>query len=208
MKKQVNYKVFKDMEKYIPDFDPESYIVSADDLTDPMVIEELKKFYDENLPVDVEAWARVNISKQEPKSFYDKCLEKQIKFVVNKICKKILYPNDVDEWPNKLPMVCSYFYKSGQKLPVYLIKLNEDIDLTLSNDFYSWKVKLKSDKKLNINFIELLGDNINMDEACTEFPKGQLYGNYGDEYKKITFSIVDTYDVYVIVHIVNNYLKR
>ena len=59
MKKRVHYAELEDMQKYIENFNPNDYESCCEE-TDPSVIEYAKNYYDKHLPVDVNAWIRVN----------------------------------------------------------------------------------------------------------------------------------------------------
>lgn len=199
MKKQVHYAILEDMERYIHNFNPNDYEQS--DHTDPSVIRHLREYYNTHLPVDITAWIRVN----EP--FYRAQVEelgKQVYFVRDKI-HRLLKPN-YEEWNKKEIQVISTHYSQSVTLPVYQMVLEENgIEIILRNNFYDWKVSIKSDKPLNCDFMGVFNPKETI-WLCEGFPKDKIYGCYNQDHSQFTIEIISDYDLYTFFFILKNYL--
>lgn len=204
MKKSVHYSVLEDMKKYIKNFNPEEYERSVDS-SDPSVIEYLREYYDNHLPVDVTAWIRAN--KPEERLIYGKGLGEQVCFVRDVICE--LFWNTYEELEANLPMVISTHYSKSVKLPVYQIDLKKyGVEMVLRYNFYDWKVSIKSDIPIDIDWMGLFkSDEVISSVYCEGFPEDKVYGSYEQNHSQFTVEIRSKYNLYVFMFLLSNYLK-
>jgi hypothetical protein len=204
MKKQVHFSILKDMQKYIPDVNPEEYETCFSCATDESIINEVREYYDKHLPVDLTAWIRVN----EPDKnliFRDK-LREQICFVRDE-----LYPllvADYSEMRDNPVMVISTHISKSVILPVYQFNLKKyGIEIVLRNNFFNWIISVNSEKPVKCNFMGLfdLGKEIPY-YYCEGFPREKVYGSYKKDHRKFTFEVISFHDVYVFCYLLRNYL--
>jgi len=202
MKKRVNYTEMEDMQKYIEGFNPDDYEYGGE--TDPSVIAFARDYYDKHLPVDVTAWIRVN--EPDEKLIYGKGLGKQVCFVRDEICK--ILSSNYDEWKNNPPMVISTHYSKSVKLPVFRIYLEKyGIEIILRDNFYDWKISVKSDKPLDFDYMGLFNPTKKiLDIYCEGFPQDKVYGSYEENHKEFTIEIASDYDLYTFIFLLKNYL--
>jgi hypothetical protein len=205
MKKTVHYSILSDMQKYIPNFDPSQY-ESGYDKTDPSVIEYVKNYYSNHLHVDVTAWIRVN--DPDPRLIYAERLGEQICFVRDRLCR-VLFPNSQDFLANPPTVISTHFSKS-LKLPVYQIDLKKyGVEIVLRNNFYDWKVSVKSDAPLDFDTMGLFDPTCYVTSIyCEGFPEEKVYGSYSADNSKFTVEIRSDYDLYTFMYLLMNYLKK
>lgn len=204
MKKQVHYGILEDMKRYIDDFNFDSY-ESTFGKTDPFVIEYVRNYYDNHLPVDVTAWARVN--EPDEHLIYAQAGKNQICFVRDKLCE-LLYPS-FDEWKDNQPMVISTHYSKSVRLPVYQINLKKyGIEIVLIGNFYdSWIISITSDKLLDFNYMGLFNPEEVFHVIPSDgFPMDKVYGSYSQNHSKFTIIINSCYDLYTLFFLLKNYL--
>lgn len=205
MKKAVHYTILSDMQKYIPNFDASQYEYS-DSQTDPSVIRYVRNYYSNHLPVDITAWLRVN--KPDPDLLYADRLEEQICFVKDSICK-LLFPNSQDFLSNP-PLVISTHTSNLVKLPIYQINLKKyGVEIVLRNNFYNWKVSIKSDIPLDFETMGLFDPTCYITSIyCEGFPVEKVYGSYSSNNSKFTVEIASDYKLYTFMYLLMNYLKK
>lgn len=203
MKKQVHYTILEDMKKYIKDFDPKEYESSYEHST-PSVIEEIRKYYDEHLPVDVTAWVRVNEPSKD--LIFGSGLGTQVCLVRDQICR-LLY-NSYEEWASNPPMVISTHRSKSVKLPVYQIILKQyGIKIVLRNNFYDWKISIKSEVPLDFDFMGLFDYSKEWAACyCEGFPKDDVYGSYSSSCTHFTFELNTHYELYTFAYLLSHYL--
>lgn len=204
MKRQVHYAILEDMEKYIKGFKAKDYEATSW-RTDTTVIEEVRRYYDEHLPVDVTAWTRVN--EPDPDLIYASGLGTQVRLVRNQICK--LLSNSCEEWWEKIfPMVISTHRSKSVKLPVYQINLKDyGIEMVLRNNFYDWKASVKSEQPLDFDFMGLFDPSKEWDDCfCEGFPKDKVYGSYSSSCRQFTFEVNTHYELWTFAYLLSHYL--
>lgn len=202
MKKRVHYATLKDMAKYIKGFNPDDY-ESCYESTDPSVIAYVRTYYDKHLPVDVNAWMRVN----KPEYLIDeKDFVEQVIFVRDTICN-LLWPN-YEEWKDNPPLVISTHCSKSVKLPVYQINLEKyGIEMVLRYNFYDWKVSVKSDKPLNVYTMGLFNPTEKIpSNFCEGFPRKKIYGSYMQNQSQFTIQIASHYDLYTFIFLLSKHL--
>ena len=203
MKERVHYAILEDMQKYVKVLDIKKYEETTND-TDDSVISYLRDYYDKNLPVDVDAWIRVN----EPNEslIYASGLGEQVCFVRDRLCG-LLFP-DYEKWENNPPLVISTHRSKSVKLPVFKINLEEyGIEMILRYNFYDWKVSINSDKPLEFDFMEVFNPkDVYSSCICEGFPKDKVYGSYEQNHSQFTIEIDSNYDLYTFVFLLKNYL--
>lgn len=203
MKKRVHYSIMEDMQKYIKGFDPNDYQRDSD-FTDPEVIEYARNYYAMNLPVNVTAWIRVN--EPNPNLLYGKGLGKQLCFVRDEI--NPLLRSSYKEWVENEPLVISTHRSKSVLLPVYQIKLEKyGIEMILRNNFYDWKVSIKSEKTLSFDFMGLFDTKKEINAVyCEGFPKDKVYGSFEKNSSQFTIEIDSNYELYTFFFLLKNYL--
>lgn len=201
MKKRVHYAELEDMQKYIEDFNPNDYESCCEE-TDPSVIEYAKNYYDKHLPVDVNAWIRVN--EPDKNLIYAKGLSNQVRFVCDNLC--YLLRSTYEEWCDNPPQVISTHYSKSVKLPVFQINLEKyGIEIVLRNNFYDWKISVKSDKPLDFDYMGLFNPTKEI-TYCEEFPRDKVYGSYEQSHSQFTIEIDSHYNLYTFIFLLKNYL--
>ena len=201
MKKRVNYAELEDMQKYIEDFNPNDYESCCEE-TDPSVIEYAKNYYDKHLPVDVNAWIRVN--EPDKNLIYAKGLSNQVRFVCDNLC--YLLRSTYEEWCDNPPQVISTHYSKSVKLPVFQINLEKyGIEIVLRNNFYDWKISVKSDKPLDFDYMGLFNPTKEI-TYCEGFPRDKVYGSYEQSHSQFTIEIDSHYNLYTFIFLLKNYL--
>ena len=203
-RKKVHYAIFENMRKNIRYFNSEDYESNSDE-TDPSVISYLQNYYDNNLPVNVTAWARVN--KPRETLIYKGALTEQVQFVRDILTDKLIF-SDLTWYEHDEPMVISYHHSKSVKLPVFKIaRVDYGIEFILRCNIYDWKISVKSKKPLDIDFMGLFNlkeeiYNIN----CEGFPKDKVYGCYEKNHSQFTIKLDSDYDVYLFFYLVKSYL--
>ena len=202
MKKNVHYLILEDMKKYIKNFNEDNYEESHD-VTDSAVIKYVRKYYDKHLPIDLNAWFRVNIPKEKLPLASD--LYQQVSFVREELCDLL----NVDYEKNP-PMVIFYIYSNGVKLPIYQLNLQEHgVEIVFGYDFYNWKVSVKSSTPLDFDIMDVF------DASQTiyllnpkEFPRDKIYGCYNQSNSQFTFAVRTSYELYTFLFLLRNYLCK
>lgn len=134
MKKQVQKEIFDDMTKYINDFQPDEYEIC--EKTEPRVISYVRHYYDRNLPVELNAWRRVN---------KEKLVSEQLDFIQDRIYQVLELSND------NPPLVVAIYYSKSVKLPVLKFDIKKyGAEMFIGYNFNSWKISIKSSKPLDI----------------------------------------------------------
>lgn len=205
MKPKVHYAILEDMQKYVKGFKKANY-ESSGSKTDEDVIHYLRDYYDNHLPVDVTAWARVNNPIEQ--LIYGKYLGPQICFVRDKLCM-VLNP-DYKYWDKNPPLVISHHYSKSVKLPVYQINIEEyGVELILRNNFYDWKISINSSSPLNFNFMGIFDTIKEIPHIfCEGFPKDKVYENYDKNHSQFTLEIRSDYDLYTFFFLLKKYLEQ
>lgn len=203
MKKRVHYSVLKDMQKYIKGFNTDDYESCCEE-TDPSVLEYVREYYDNHLPVDVTAWIRVN--QPDERLIYGKGLGKQVCFIRDDICG-MLYPT-YEKWRDNPPLVISTHMSKSVVLPVFQINLEKyGIEIILRYNFYNWKISVNSDKPLDFDYMGLFDPKEEIScSYCEGFPNDKVYGCYEQNHSKFTIEICSHYQVYTFIFLLKNYL--
>ncbi len=205
MKMRVHTAVMEDMKKYVKDLDLRQYEEWRFE-TDPEVIDFLRNYYDEHLPVDITAWARVNKPSQNLK--FGNRQKEQIVFVRDTIGP--LLHTDYYEYLDEPPMVINTIKSKEVVLPIYLVSSQKyGIELVLQNNFFGWKVSVASVKPLEFDTMDLFDTKrIVPSILCQGFPKDRIYGSYDQDKMHFTVEISDQFNLYTFVYILRNYLRK
>lgn len=199
--KKVNYKVWEDMKRYIPDLDENDYFVTISGKTAVSVINQVKKYYEDHLPVDVTAWERVN----KPSLLTDSLLfQAQIKFVRETV-EELLFDNKEIQ-----PMVVATHISDGILLPVYQINLEKyGVTLTISSNFNNWIVSTKSEQELNFAYMELFNPYEKIDlKDYLGIPKNSVYGSYSENKKTFSVKFKSIHRVYMFIFLMIHNLRE
>jgi len=158
----------------------------------------------QNLPMDATSWIRANIP--DPNLIYARGCVDQVCFVRDIINSRLW--SSFDEWVNNEPLVISTHYSKSVKLPVFQINLEKyGIEIILRCNFYDWKVSVKSERPIKIDFMDLFNqEEIIHDINCEGFPKDKVYGSYQQDQSQFTAEIKSDYELYTFFFLFKNYL--
>ena len=207
MKKRVSYVLLEDMQKYIKGINVDDYEPCYDSkLTDPSIIEYVRRYYDDNLPVDLTAWQRVNQPDENLR--YANQMWEQVAFVSSTLCQ--LWHPGYEYWENNPVMVISTHTSKSVRLPVYQINLvGYEMEIVLRNNFHNWKVSINCphDSLQDFNYMNLIKPaRVIPSHLCEGFPKDKVYGSYRQNHSKFTVEIDSTYNLYTFMYLLKNYL--
>lgn len=205
-KKKVYYAVLEKMEQYIPDFCRDEYERSFSG-TDEEVLAYLKEYYNNNLPVDIDAWAAVNIPLQKEicgKSYF----HDQVSFVKGPL--KYLIEATIEQYESFLPMVISTHFSKLVLLPVYKLHYeNYNLNMVIKSDFYNWQISIDSEIPILCDFMGLFDGNKKIDESWFYgFPKEWIFENFEKNKSKFSLELRNNYELYTFMFLINNYLKN
>ena len=204
MKKRVHYAILEDMQKYVKGFNLDDYIITnVWEENDSRLIEYLKEYYDQYLPVDLTAWVRVNIPNKD--LIYCEAFREQICFVRDTLVEVL--SSTPKKWKQHKPAVIAYHTSKSVKLPVYQITLEEGVEIVIRSNFYDWKISIKSKRPLDFDFMGLFNPNEKVPHYyCEGFPKNKVYGSYAENHSEFTIALESKYKVYVFMFLLRNYL--
>ena len=203
--KKIHYKLWKEIEKNIKEFDFSNYVKTASTYeNDEELIEYLKKYSQENVPISLDFWKQINIP--------DKCLVfrnsfyQQIDFIIS-IWRKLFL--SLDNKTNEVLVISSYSSKSVI-LPVFYINLDKlGVEIILRYNLHDWKVSIKSKIKLDFETMGLFDENENYNSSYLEgFPKEMVFGSYNSSKYNFTIELDDDYTLYSFFVILINYLNK
>ena len=207
MKRRVYYEIFKDMQKYIMDFNPDDYekVINMED-TDISVIDYVKKYYLSHFPIDLKAWERVNMPDEnvpQKECFYD-----QISFIERAV--GMLITESCLEYVNGTAQVISTHELNSVILPVFKLNLkNPNVEFIIESDSSFWKISVNSDIPLDIDFLSLFDPKgIILPIMCKGIPRDKVYGSYDSNHSKFTCLIYSKYEVYTFFYLIKHYLKN
>ncbi len=204
MKKQVHYALLNDMRNFMPNFNADDYVSYVGD-TDRTVVEEVREYYDKNLPIPLLPWLRVNIPDKN--LTYSEKFKEQMFLVGRTIWKMI---KSVDNETNGQPDVCGFHYSKSIKLPVFQIKLKKNnTTIWLRSDFHTWIVSVKSDKPIDCDFMDLFEPDVSISDIYFEgLNPDMVFGSYKDNHSKFSIEILSNYDLYTFFFLLKNYLNK
>lgn len=198
--KKVNYKVWEDMKRYIPDLDENDYFITTSGKTATAVIKKVREYYNTHLPVDATAWNRVN----EPMLLPDKIvLQAQVDFV----CKTLGNLFDSQEIQ---PMVVATHISDGILFPVYQIKEDKiGLEITISSNTKSWIISVKSEQEIDFDYMELFNPDEKIElKDYLGIPKSSIYGNYSENKKTFSVKFKSIHRVYMFIYLMIYHLKK
>lgn len=198
--KKVNFKILEDMKKYIPDLNESDYFPTTSHKTSVSVIKKVRKYYNDNLPVDVIAWERVN----QPNLLPDKIvLQAQVAFV----CKTL---GKLFECEETQPMVVATHISDGILFPVYQIKAEKiGLELTISSNTKSWIISVKSEQKIDFDYMELFDPDEKIElKDYLGIPKSSIYGNYSENKKTFSVNIESIHRTYMFIYLMIYHLRK
>lgn len=142
-------------------------------------------------------WTRAHPPKDT--LFFKDGFGDQIIFVRENIAAALA--SSYEEWKSicdgeKLMVIGEHISKSV-KLPVFFLRWH-DFEFVLRYNFYDWKVSVKADHDVEIDFKNLFDkDKIWAYHYCEGFPKDRVYGSRHDSPREFTVEISNKYDLYV-----------
>ena len=203
MKKQVSFTIMDDMQKYIPDVNPDDYDRKYFG-TDESVVVSVRNYYDGHLPVDLSAWIRVN--EPDKSLSYGKYLKRQVYFVRDYLY--LMMTEDYLERRENPPMVISTHVSKNVKIPVYQFNLkNYGMEIILWSNFYTWIISINSEKPVECDFMELFDpEKVIPHYYCEGVPKNKVFGCYEKNHSQFTLEITFFQEVYVFFFLLKHYL--
>lgn len=196
--------ILEDMRKYYDNFDPNEYVEGPK--TGESVIQTLRLYYEENLPVGVTAWIRVN--EPNKKLIYGNQIGRQIVFVRD-ILGDILTDTS-NEYEAFEPQVIATHTSKSVKLPIYQINLEKyGLEIVMKNNFFSWAISIKSENPLDFDMMELFDEKeVAPLYLCDGLPSEKIYGSYAQNHAEFTIEMKSEYKVYTLFYLIKNYLTK
>lgn len=206
MRYKVNWAILEDIQKYAPKLFPNDTLEESGKETSKDVINKLREYYNNNMPIDVTPWTRVNVP--DSNMYYKQQFTEQISFVVD-VLSKIFFPS-LKEYEKSPVVVIGTHISKSIVLPVYQIKVDDiAIVLTLRNNFYNWKVSVNSSIPIEFDTMELFDPSETISPSlCEGFPDELVYDCYNKNHSQFTCEIRTQYDLYTFFYLLNNYLKK
>ena len=202
MKKTVNKFVFEDMKRNVEGFNPDDYDVTDYQINDPEVIDFLREYYDSHLPVDADAWVRINDDKE--KLSYGVSTGEQAS-LISSICWML-----TSSYVNKITlMVIAVYYPTFSKKPIYQFEIKEfGIKVTIKADGCDWIISIDSPKPLDYDFMELFDPSFKeYSFTKTDMPREYTFGSFEENKSKFTIQINSQYKVYTFFYLLKHYLN-
>ena len=174
-----------DMEKYNPHFDRKSYEARPTE----EVIAEFRKFYENFAAVDLLTWCRVN----EPGDtmIYKSGYWDQICFVKDVLLNVCWKKYDYKANP---PLVIGTHTSKSIDLPVYKIKISDDVTIYMRYNFHDWKVTVDSTIPITVDHRGIFDLKRAINSCyCEGFLTAgvPVYRSYADYKKKFTVNLDD-----------------
>ena len=200
---KVNYAELSQMLKYNPNF-PLEFIEETIEESDPRFTVYARKFYNDNLPVDIITWLGMNDAGEA--TSWEKKQKEQIYFVKNTIMK-IFFPT-YNEWSEHTVLVLATHTIKSVLLPIYQLKLAKyGIEMVLRGDFTDWILSVNSEKELSLD--KTLSNQEELDfKKYKEIPKSKLYSSYSKNQKKFTVRIRNDYELFTFMFLLEKQLKK
>ena len=198
-----DYYLLDDMAKYNPHFDRKSY----ESRPTEEVIAEIREFYKNFAAVDLLTWCRVN--ELDDKMIYKKGYWDQIKFVrdvLSDVCWKTY-----EDYKENPPLVVGTHTSKSIVLPVYKIKIIDEVTIYMRNNFYGWKVTVDSTKPIVVDPVGLFRpDKLIHSYYCEGFDRAgvPVYGSYEDGTDKFTIEIGNDFQLYAFLRQLMNYINK
>ena len=202
MKKSVSIYIFEDMKRNVKDFNPDEYEPNDFQINDPEVIDYLRDYYDDHLPIDAEAWVRVNDDK-EKLSYGISIVENAS--LISSICWML-----TTSYINKItPMVVAVYHPPFNKKPIYQFEVKEyGIKVTIKVDGHAWTISIDSQKPLDYDFMDLFDPTFKIYPiTITDLPRKYTYGSFEENKSKFTIEINSQYKVYTFFYLLKHYLN-
>jgi hypothetical protein len=152
----------------------------------------------------LQAWFVNALDVTPDTMIYKKSMESQVLFVRDNITNLL---GDLCECVD----VISYHTSKSINLPVYKITLANGVELIMRDNFYDWKVSVKSPKDLEFPFPTNLFSN-GCDEDihycyCEGFEKEWVYPSYKKSKSEFTVELNNNYDLYTFMFLLKNQIK-
>lgn len=201
MKKKVQYAILQDIRHYIKGINIQDFEGTIDK-TDPEVIEFVREYYIEHLPVDLTAWARVNYP--DPNLKYGKGLFTQERFVSDEI-----WPMFYKDHGNKRdirPMIIGTHISNSVILPIIQLNIPKyGLEIVMCCDFYKWTISIASDKPVLLDHMGIFSSSQKI--KVTPLPQEKVYKPYLLCKEKFTLQLSSNYRVYTFFFLLANYEK-
>lgn len=163
-----------------------------------------KEYYEDNLPVDLLTWSRVNVPSDD--MLFKDHYWKQIMVVRDHI--PYLLIDNYEQFKVLTVNVIGTHKSKSILLPVYEINLpHVGIKIIMRNDFFDWKVSVISEKDIELKKCDLFKDKEISPVYCEGFKKEHVFGPYSKNKKQFTIEIDDTYKLVTFLYIICKYDK-
>ena len=126
-------------------------------------------------------------------------------------CKQVVFVRDdivalLNPVIKSLDVISTHVSKSIT-LPVYKIELTDGTEIIMRENFYDWKVSVKSSKELNFPTKYLFSYDINVPISpcyCEGFDDSWVYEPYSKNKKNFTVELSSNYDLYTFMFLILN----
>ena len=193
MKQKLHYAILEDYIKYNSNINLEDYEETCS-VSDKKALEEIREFYNNNLPVDLTAWVRVN--SPEDCMLYKNRFSEQVCFVRDILAKLL----DIED--NDVTVITTHNSKSIT-LPVYrLYSKKYNLEIILSDNFYLWSISVNSAEPIDVDFIGLFNEKSSY--FYYGFPKDKIYESYSKNKNQFSFHVYSKYNLYSVFYILRH----
>ena len=154
----------------------------------------------------IQDWAMQNEPSKEM-GWYDGYWN-QICFVRDQI-GNLLFSGEWEAAREKITVISTHVSKSIV-LPVYHIDLrnNYGVEIVMRNNFYDWKISIKSLIHINTDFMNLFKEDSPISSLyCEGMPEDKVYGMYKHNKNEFTVEIYDQYQLYTFMWLLRNHLE-
>ena len=162
-----------------------------------IALPQLAKLFNDALPIDVTAWARVNEPK--PDLIYGKGQGEQICFIRDIIARLFIKKS----YKRTKVMVIATHMSKSVLLPVYEIRI-PGLRITIEGNFYGYGCSIESDTKVDCDFMGLLGSK---DASFLYgFPDDRKFKHhYSCNNEKFSFETNSNFDFYTIMFLLSQW---
>lgn len=208
-----NYHLLDDMKKYNPNFNSEEWKNKSQEETIGAFREIYKAL---GKPIDVTTWIR--LYDADEKYIYAKAQGNQICFVRD-VVAPMFYDMEYDRdnykeyslYRNNFCKVINSHMSKSVMLPVYNFKSEKyDVEITMRNNFYDWKISIESSKEIECDFMGLFNEDDKINPIYCEGMEAvnKVYGCYSENKKRFTFEPRSDYEVYTLMFLLKAWLRK
>ena len=173
-------------------------------MTQNEIKEFAKEYYNNNLPVDLLSWSRVNYP--DDNMLYKDSYWNQIMFVRDKL--PYLLAEGYEDFKKITINVMGTHTSKSIVLPVYEMTIPRvGMKLIMRNNFYDWKVSVISEEEVDIKPGDLFRDREIHKVYCEGFKQEYVFGRYSDNKKQFTVELDDDSKLVIFLYLICKYNK-